>query len=280
MQSPSLSQDLPACLRPSASAIVGCEPLAADLGRAGLLVLHGFTGSPWEVRPLAEAARSLGFSVALPVLAGHATHVDDLADKRWPDWLASALEAHVWLQARCDRVHIAGLSMGALLALQIARSGRQPPPRSLLLLAPAMTLAPEVDAFVRAASRLGWPRRVGKGDPRLPGGLRPPAYGAIPLRAARSLLALMDEVLADRTALAMPALSLHGEADATIPCERAQRLLAPLLGPQGLKVRVPDAGHLLLRTAQGEAVLRRCVLALQTLEPYGPDAPGKSPRRV
>ncbi len=280
MQPQSPPQDLPPCLRPSASAIVGCEPVAAEGGRAGLLVLHGFTGSPWEVRPLADAARRRGYAVALPVLAGHATHVDDLAVTRWPDWMASAIAALDWLQARCERVHIAGLSMGALLALQIARSGRLPPPRSLLLLAPAMALAPEVDAFVRAAALFGWPRQVGKGDPRLPGGLRPPAYAAVPLRAARSLMTLMAEVLADPRPLAIPALMLHGEADATIPCDRAQRLLAPLLGPQGLAVRLPGAGHLLLRTAQGDAVLRRCLLALETLEPYGPDAPGSAPRRT
>jgi esterase/lipase len=57
-------------------------------GARGVLCLHGFTGTPFEVRPLAEALAGRGFTVIAPVLAGHCGTVADLACTRWPDWLA------------------------------------------------------------------------------------------------------------------------------------------------------------------------------------------------
>jgi alpha-beta hydrolase superfamily lysophospholipase len=47
-------------------------------GPHGVLVLHGFTGNPVSVRPLAEALAEAGFAVEMPRLPGHGTHVEDM----------------------------------------------------------------------------------------------------------------------------------------------------------------------------------------------------------
>src|SRR5579863_7112149 len=98
----------------------GAEPFAASNGPHGVLVLHGFTGCPQSMRPLAEAFADGGFSVELPLLPGHGTQVEDLAETRFDDWLAAAEEAYVQLAARCDRVVVAGLSMGGTLSCELA----------------------------------------------------------------------------------------------------------------------------------------------------------------
>src|SRR5580658_3749695 len=94
----------------------GAEPFAASNGPHGVLVLHGFTGCPQSMRPLAEAFADAGFSVELPLLPGHGTGVEDLVPMRWPDWMAAAEAAYLDLAARCDRTVVAGLSMGGTLA--------------------------------------------------------------------------------------------------------------------------------------------------------------------
>src|SRR5918998_1676938 len=90
----------------------GCEPWSTNGGRHGVLVLHGFTGCPQSMRPLAEAFADEGYTVDLPLLPGHGTSPDDLAATRWSDWSGAAEAVYENLAARCDRVVVAGLSMG------------------------------------------------------------------------------------------------------------------------------------------------------------------------
>lgn len=111
-----------------------------DLGPSNastaVLVLHGFTGSPWEVRPLAESLAARGFFVRAPRLPGHGTTPEDLLWVTWRDWLATA-EAGFESLARFERVCVAGLSMGGLLGLLLAE--RHPTRLSkLVAMAPVM----------------------------------------------------------------------------------------------------------------------------------------------
>jgi carboxylesterase len=87
----------------------------------GLLCIHGFTGSPYEVRPLADYARErLGWTVHVPLLPGHGEMPERLAGMRWEQWADAARAAYDALAKRCDNVVVAGLSMGGLLALHLA----------------------------------------------------------------------------------------------------------------------------------------------------------------
>jgi carboxylesterase len=90
----------------------------------GVLCLHGMTGTPFEVRPIGEALGGNGYSVEVPLLAGHGGSLRDLATTQWPDWLASAERAMDQLRRNVgDRpIAIVGFSMGGLLALRLART--------------------------------------------------------------------------------------------------------------------------------------------------------------
>ncbi len=252
---------LPQSLRPPHGCPPGAEPMAIEGGREGVLVLHGFTGSPWEVAPVAQALAQQGFTVAMPVLAGHATTVHALNETTWDDWLKSAEDALAWLDARCDRVHHVGLSMGTLLTLLIAR--RRPSGRlgHIALLAPALVLPEWQRVAMGTLARLGWPEVLGKADPLLANGQKSPCYAAVPLRAGASFLALMDLVVAQTPP--MRALVLHGSADVTIPCARATAIARRLLGSEAIVHIVPKAGHLLPRTDAGPQVVQEVVDWLQ-----------------
>ena len=73
-----------------AEIMTGCEPMSVEGGPVGVLVLHGFTGNPQSVRPLAEAAAAAGHGVEMPLLAGHGTVIEDMLPTRWSDWSADA----------------------------------------------------------------------------------------------------------------------------------------------------------------------------------------------
>lgn len=89
-------------------------------GRNGVLLIHGITGAPTEMKPLVRKLAANDFTVSCPQLAGHCSTLKELKQTRWSDWYASLESALRALREECDRVYVAGLSMGALLALQLA----------------------------------------------------------------------------------------------------------------------------------------------------------------
>src|SRR5437868_12714810 len=99
------------------------SPLSLAGGDTGALCLHGITGTPFEIRPVAEALGRAGYAVEGPMLAGHGGSLRDLAATRWPDWLRSAEQAMDSLAQRTGGrpITLVGFSMGGLLALKLAR---------------------------------------------------------------------------------------------------------------------------------------------------------------
>jgi carboxylesterase len=89
-------------------------------GRAGVLLIHGLTGTPTEMRLVGKGLNRAGFSVYGMQLAGHCGDTDDLLKTGWRDWYASVERAAESYRREVDQLFVAGLSMGALLALKLA----------------------------------------------------------------------------------------------------------------------------------------------------------------
>ncbi len=89
-------------------------------GRSGVLLVHGLTGTPVEMRFVARRLHEQGFTVSAVQLAGHCGDRSDLLATGWRDWYRSVEQAALKLRAEVDHLFVAGLSMGALLALELA----------------------------------------------------------------------------------------------------------------------------------------------------------------
>lgn len=89
-------------------------------GRSGVLLIHGLTGTPTEMRFVARGLHEAGFTVNAVQLAGHCGDASDLLATGWRDWYASVDAAATRLLREVDHLFVAGLSMGALLALKLA----------------------------------------------------------------------------------------------------------------------------------------------------------------
>lgn len=87
-------------------------------------MLHGLTSTPASVESLSSAFRAAGYAVSSPLLPGHGTSVDDLERAGWEDWVSAATAACAELAAACERVVVAGLSMGGSLACRLAADHR------------------------------------------------------------------------------------------------------------------------------------------------------------
>jgi carboxylesterase len=89
-------------------------------GDEAVLLIHGLTGTPAEMRPIAKRLSQRDFTVMSPQLAGHCGSETDLRRSKWPDWYRSMDRAFEALKREHSRVYVCGLSMGALIALKLA----------------------------------------------------------------------------------------------------------------------------------------------------------------
>ncbi|GAA2490904.1 alpha/beta fold hydrolase [Streptomyces thermolineatus] len=98
----------------------GAEPFHHAGGEVGVLLVHGFTGTPQSMRPWADHFAERGLTVSLPLLPGHGTHWKDMQVTGWQDWYAEVDRALRELRRTCTRVFVCGMSMGGALSLYLA----------------------------------------------------------------------------------------------------------------------------------------------------------------
>ncbi|MGH3400536.1 MAG: alpha/beta hydrolase [Streptosporangiaceae bacterium] len=116
----------------------GAEAFSHQGGATGVLLCHGFTGSPQSLRPWAEYLAAAGLSVSLPRLPGHGTTWQEMARTRWEDWFAEADRAFEELRGWSEEIFVMGLSMGGCLALRLAEL-HGPAVSGLVLVNPSVT---------------------------------------------------------------------------------------------------------------------------------------------
>ena len=246
----------------------------------GVLCLHGFTGTPYEVAPLARALAGAGFAVSAPLLAGHGDTAATLAATRWQDWLASA-------EAAFDRLHtqvsgrpvaVAGFSMGGLLALRLACT-RPGAVAALALLSVPLRLPDWQTAIIHAFAHLpgclrrnrlaSLPKRGGSDvtDPQVR--QENPALTEMPLAGIAELVALGESVRRELSAIQIPALVAHGERDRTVPQGASFELAGSLASATVERLWLPGSGHLIAVDVERAQLCETVVRFLSQHTPAG-----------
>ena len=195
-----------------------------------MLVLHGFTGNPQSMRPLAQVLAARGHTVELPLLPGHGTAVEDMIPTRWSDWSGAAEAALEDLAARCTSVAVVALSMGGSLACRLA--SRHPEIRGLALVNPLVE--PPADSFrdvLRGILESGTELVPGVGSDIAKEGVTELAYLGTPAAAALSLFSGLDELTPDLAAIRCPILLLSSRQDHVVPSSSGDYLMARVSGP-------------------------------------------------
>ena len=193
----------------------------------GVLCLHGYTSSPWTLRALAEAIARAGYSVDLPLLAGHGGE-GSLDEQRWSDWTTQVEARYLALAERCEKVVVLGLSVGGGLACWLA--ARYPELSALILVNPAVRGA---EAPVLA----GLERMLAAGARRLPpsrpdiadGRVRLPADEGTPIRPLLSIFAGLNGLELER--IRAPILLFSSRVDHIVDAAQGEHLSARVGGP-------------------------------------------------
>jgi carboxylesterase len=235
------------------------DPSAFHLegGPSGALLIHGFTGSPAEMRPLGDYLAERGFTVLAPLLPGHGTTVQDLARVRWPDWTAAVAEAYESLASRCQPVFVAGLSLGSLLTLNLAAA--RPVDGIAIYSLPIVISNPLfrlswLFGWIPAAIPQSW-SSTGAPDPEID--RRTWCYESMPLRGIHQVRLLTDRVRRLLPTVTAPALVFMGSQDKSLKLEGAQIVLDEIASSDKELITLAESGHNLVIDRERELVYRK-----------------------
>lgn len=193
------------------------DPAAFDLpgaGRAAALCLHGFTGTPYEVRSLGEALAERGIRARGPALPGHNETPERLARTTHGEWRAAVREHVRELRAEHERVFVVGMSMGGLLTLDVAAEERLD---AVITIGVPLRLARPVEWLVPLLKHLKPMISKSEGSDIRDAAARErhPSYAVMPLRAVHELLRLQRLVRANLQRVTAPIYIAHGAHDKT-----------------------------------------------------------------
>jgi carboxylesterase len=226
------------------------DPFLWEGGPTGVLLIHGYTATTAEVRPLARILYQEGYTVAGPLLPGHNTRPEDANRYHWRDWVRSVEESYQRLAARCPRVVVGGESTGALLAIYLA-SGH-PEIAATLAYAPALKLKlhPRQIALIRVlAPFVPYIRKQRMDDDPFWQG-----YTVYPLKGARELLRLQRQVRGCLPRINRPILIVQGRLDATVAPSAAETVHREVRSTVKELHWLPDSQHCVIIDREREQV--------------------------
>jgi carboxylesterase len=220
----------------------GAEPFAADGGEVGVVLSHGFTGTPQSMRPWAEHLAAAGLTVRLPRLPGHGTRWQDLNDTRWPDWYGEVERAFDELRGRCRQVFAMGLSMGGTLVLRLAEQ-RPGEVAGLVLVNPSLASERKDVKYALPVLHRVVPSLAGIGSDIRKPGVTELAYERTPLRAMHSLSQLWSLAVADLDRVTAPVLLYRSRVDHVVEPLSGRLLREGASSTEVTEVMLDDSYH-------------------------------------
>lgn len=202
---------------------LGADPLSVDGGPVGVLLSHGFTGSPASMVPWGKDPAARGYTVRVPRLAGHGTTWKDMNTTRWEDWYATLDTELSSMRAKCDKVVVAGLSMGGCLALALAER-RPDDVDALVLVNPAIALDNKALILLPVLKHLV-PSFPGIGNDIKKPGMDEYGYDRTPLKALASQIEMWKDVKADLTKVTQPLLFFRSDDDHVVDASSMELIL-------------------------------------------------------
>jgi carboxylesterase len=239
------------------------EPFTADGGPIGVVVSHGFTGTPASLRPWAEHLAGAGYSVRLPLLPGHGASWRETNASRWPQWYAAIEASYRELASRCEKVFAVGLSMGGTLVTRLAEM-HPDGVSGLVLVNPAYgtrridaKFAPYISWAVKSRPAIG-------GDIKKPGVVEP-AADRTPVVAFASLQKLWKVTRADLPSLRAPILMYRSREDHVVDDLSGQLLKAGAVNTTVREVVLEDSYHVATLDNDAEQIFEGSVEFIESI---------------
>lgn len=237
--------------------MANCNPFFYERGETGILLVHGFSGSPPEMRLLGEYLAGRGITVSGVRLAGHGTTPEDFSMTTWKDWVASADAEANELKKKCATVFCAGLSMGGAITLYLSR--RHDFRGIMTLSAPSdirdfkLKFVPFLSRFVKFVTMKEDNDLDDKDAIR-----HVQCYKKLPLSCVKSFLEFHKLMKTEIPQVTTPVLIMHGLKDRTLLPENAQILYDRIGSTEKRLVWLERSGHAITVDSDKEEVFSEC----------------------
>ena len=213
----------------------------ADGKRIGVVLSHGFTGSPASMRPWGEHLADLGYAVSVPRLPGHGTTWQEMNRTTFADWYAEVESAFEKLRSECDEVVVGGLSMGGGLVLWLAANHPHDVAGVVLVNAAVSSQNRQLLA-VPLAKRL-LPGLNGIGNDIKKQGVSEHGYTKTPLKALHSMMQGWKQVRADLPKVTQPVLIFRSREDHVVDEQSTRNVLAGISSRDVTERVLEDSYH-------------------------------------
>jgi carboxylesterase len=246
--------------------------LIGDSSKPACLLIHGFTGTPKEMRWMGEYLNQRGFTCLAVRLGGHATNPEDMIRSRYTDWIASVEDGYHLLRGITDNIFLAGLSMGGILALLMSARLAQRVRGVIAMSTPArlptdypiwllqlVSLVMRYSAKTRNAPGTGWFDQSAYVDHI--------SYSKNPVRSSAELKKLILEMHAALPRVNVPVLLMHSKDDTYVLPKNMEQIYAGLVNAQDkTKLYITGSGHVLPRDAARQQVFQSALEFIHRIE--------------
>ncbi|HEY6794468.1 MAG TPA: alpha/beta fold hydrolase [Kineosporiaceae bacterium] len=245
----------------------GAESWSHAGGPVGVVLCHGFTGTPQSVRPWGEQLAAAGCSVEAPLLPGHGTSWRDMNRTGWEDWYARVDAALDTLTGHCSTIFAAGLSMGGCLALRLAEH-RSREIAGLILVNPAVTLENPMLPLLPVI------RRITGSFPGIASdikkeGVAEVAYDRVPLNALASFLRLQADVVTRLSDVTQPVLLLRSAVDHVVPASSSRLVVERISSADLTEIVLEDSFHVATLDNDADRIVKESLAFISRLAGVG-----------
>ncbi len=235
-------------------------PLYLKGNNRGILVIHGFTGSPHEMRYLAHRLHEAGFSVSVPRLPGHGTCGEDFLNVEARDWIRRAMDSYFDLKGVHDKVGIVGLSMGGLIATIIAAQFEVD---SLVLAAPAFHVSDKRIKFVPLMRFFR--KKIARDPSRIPDvqenleNIRKEYWMWDWIAPGYQFLKVRKLALKSLKYLKCPTFIIASRKDTTVPIDGVLKVFNEIPTSQKEMLTLNESAHVVVNDVEKELVANRII---------------------
>ena len=233
----------------------------------GVLLVHGFTGSPPSMRPWGEFLHSKGYTVRVPLLPGHGTKPEDLNKTKWEEWPAKITYELSELQKTCDTIFLVGLSMGGGTVLNVAESNNEAI-AGLILVNPMIYvkgIPVELAFFLSRFQKL----RTSVGDDIKRPGITEWGYDALPTRGIYQLLKMLRVTRRNLGKITVPVQLFHSVEDHTLPVANTEIILAEIASKDKTRIELVNSYHVATLDYDQELIFQNSLTFIEGLTAGG-----------
>jgi carboxylesterase len=227
----------------------------------GVLLVHGFTGTPASMRPWAHYLNDRGYTVSVPLMPGHGTSWHDLNDVTWEQWPAKVETELNDLRRKCSKVFICGLSMGGGNSLYVAERNQEKVD-GLILVNPMIHIPGIQIKFVHIISRIQKSRSSVGDDIKKPG-ITEWGYDALPIKGVAQLYEYLKLARSGLSRVKTPTLIFHSVDDHVLPASNTEIVMNELGSSDKTRIELVNSYHVATLDFDAELIFENSRLFIE-----------------